>query len=403
MARFEDAFPPYHPFGSRTLSLQTPNLKGTDVAIAQAVYNLMLTAMNPPQGPMGSPVKVDGVFGPSTRTAVQNIQSYFGLATDGVMGPATYLAYGQGVGPDTPDGGPAYGSRSLSQGMQGGDVAVLQNRLNGFGYAALVGHPANGAFDAGTAQAVLAFKRDAVGNGDTGLSANAVVGDGTFDASWLYTFAGGRALDSGLAGFDVVFLQTVLQRLGYYSGAVQGYYDAATRAAVLAFQAANGLATDGVVGQATFFKIGQHNAVAAPSPLKVAWPVVGEEEPGQPQPFGYTDCATALAPLVVPGGSLWLRQGPGPEATIVVTGINLPSPGSFGSAYDRYWYAIQDEVSGQMAEVAGPFAMWQGVHQGSDVVLPFPPDATVLVQVGDQEEASGPVVLAGTVGSCTGG
>lgn len=99
MARFEDTFPPYEAFGSRTLSLQSPNLRGTDVAVAQAVYNLMLTAMNPPEGPMGSPITVDGIFGPQTQGAVRNIQSYFGLSTDGIIGPNTYFVYGQGVGP----------------------------------------------------------------------------------------------------------------------------------------------------------------------------------------------------------------------------------------------------------------------------------------------------------------
>ncbi len=394
MARFEDTFPPYVAFGSRTLSLQSPNLRGTDVAIAQAVYNLMLTAMNPPEGSMGSPITVDGVFGPQTQGAVRNIQSYFGLATDGVLGSNTFFVYGQGVGSNTTYGGPVYGSRSLSQGASGGDVTILQNRLNCFRYASLIGHPADGTFDAATAQAVLTFKRDAGNNGDTGLAANATVGDGTFDASWLYTFAGGRAIQTGRNGFDVVFLQTILQRLGYYGGQVQGYYDATTRAAVIAFQAANGIATDGVVGPQTFFKIGQHNPLAAPGPLGVAWPAAQEEPVPAP---AYVDSATVLAPEFIPGGSLWLRQGPGHEASFIVTGINLPAPVTFGPDYDRYWYTIEGEIVRQMGQIEGPFAMWQGVHTGTDVALPFPPGARIWVQVGDHGGPSGPVVLSGTV------
>lgn len=46
--------------------------------------------------------------------------------------------------------------------------------------------------------------------------------------------------------------------------------------------------------------------------------------------------------------------------------------------------------------------MWQGVHTGTDVVLPFPPSAGILVQVGDHSGPTGPVVLSGTVADCTG-
>ncbi len=405
MARFEDTFPPYVAFGSRTLSLQSPNLRGTDVAIAQAIYNLMLTTMNPPEGPMGTPITVDGIFGPQTQGAVRNIQSFFGLSVDGVVGPNTYFVYGQGVGPNTTYGGPVYGSRSLSPGLTGGDVTILQNRLNCFGYAALIGRPADGNFDAATAQAVLAFKRDAANNGATGLDNTATVGNGSLDASWLYTFAGGRAIQTGRNGFDVVFLQTILQRLGYYSGRVQGYYDAATRAAVIAFQTANAISADGVVGPVTFHKIGLHNQMAAPGPLMVAWPVAGQPEP-EPAPeckASFFDTASPLTPTFIPGGSLWLRQGPGSGSAIVITGINLPSPSTFGPQYDRYWYTIQGEIMRQMVEVDPNFHMWQGIHTGTDIFLPVPPTARVYVQAGDHAEATGPIVLQGTVGHCIAG
>ncbi len=402
MARFEDTFPPYIPLGSRTLSLQTPNLRGTDVAIAQAIYNLMLMAMNPPEGPMGGPISVDGIFGPQTQGALRNIQSYFGLPADGVAGPGTYFLYGQGVGPNTTYGGPVYGSRQLSLGASGGDVTILQNRLNCFRYASLIGHPADGNFDAAISQAVLAFKHDAANNGDTGFPENATAGNGTFDANWLYTFAGGRAIQTGRNGFDVVFLQTILQRLGYYSGRVHGYYDAVTRAAVIAFQSASGIATDGVVGPATFFKIGQHNPLAAPGPLGIAWPAPQAEPAPEPLAPDYIDCATALKPQFIPGGSLWLRQGPGHGATIIVTGINLPNPATFGPNYDRYWYTIEQEIVRQMALVEQGFAMWQGVHTGTDISLPFPPTSRIYVQAGDHAGPTGPIVLRGTVGECTG-
>ncbi len=56
---------------------------------------------------------------------------------------------------------------------------------------------------------------------------------------------------SGAAGDAVSRLQTRLQELGYYPGAVDGQFGPGTREAVAAFQARNGLTADGIVGSAT--------------------------------------------------------------------------------------------------------------------------------------------------------
>ncbi|GMA49792.1 hypothetical protein GCM10025857_11490 [Alicyclobacillus contaminans] len=52
-------------------------------------------------------------------------------------------------------------------------------------------------------------------------------------------------------GPDVQSLQQMMKTLGFYRGAVTGSYDAATEAAVRAFQSAYGLAADGMVGPDT--------------------------------------------------------------------------------------------------------------------------------------------------------
>jgi peptidoglycan hydrolase-like protein with peptidoglycan-binding domain len=273
MALFDEVFGPYVPFGSRVLRLTDPPLRGTDVAVLQAVYDVMLAAMQPPEGPMGPLIAIGGVYDRVTARAVRDVQAYFGLRPDGVAGPETYFVFGQGVARHVTYGGPRYGSRQLQSGAFGGDVTVLQNRLNTFRYASTLGHPADGSFGAATAAAVLAFKADAAANGDTGFPSNGIVGFGFYDASWIYTFAGGRGLFTGRNGFDVAFVQVLLKNLGFYHGAVTGYYDAATRAAVAAFQTASGIAADGVVGQQTFYQLGLKNAVPAPEPLGVAWPI----------------------------------------------------------------------------------------------------------------------------------
>lgn len=195
------------------------------------------------------------------------MQRYFGLATDGIAGQDTYFVYGQGTGVHTTYGGPVFGSRTLSEGVSGGDVRIAQNRLNCFRYSQTTAAPADGLFGLRTGAAVVDFKSDAQANGQTGLAPDAQVGPGTFDALWIYAFAGGRAIFTGRNGFDVVFVQTVLQNLGLYGGPIDGYYGAGSGTAVRTFQSLNGITADGVVGPDTFYQFGLHNPVAAPKPL----------------------------------------------------------------------------------------------------------------------------------------
>ncbi len=277
MALFENTFPPYVAFGSRTLSLRSPRLTGTDVALVQAVYNVMLKTMKPPQGPMGSAIALDGVFGPATKQATMNIQSYFGLEVDGIIGPDTYFVFGQGVGGQTTYGGPVYGSRQLQRGDQGGDVTIVQNRLNCFRYSTLLKGPADGIFGPDTARAVLAFKYDSEHNGDRGFPDNPIAGFGFYEATWLYTFAGGRAIwgppdHVQRNGFDVVFIQVLLKNMGLYTGYIDGYYGSATLEAVRRFQTLEGIAVDGIVGPVTFYHIGRNNQQNASSPIALPWP-----------------------------------------------------------------------------------------------------------------------------------
>ena len=266
MARFEDLFAPYHPFGSRNLSLLLPNMKGTDVAVLQCIFNVMRDTI---EADLGPPIAISGVYTSETQQAVVRVQSYFNLAVDGVVGPQTFFAFGQGSRSRTTYGGPAFGSRTLSDGSQGGDVTVLQNRLNCFIYSNLLSGPADGVFGPKTSSAVESFQIDAANNGDTGLIADGIAGPQTFDALWIYTFAGGRGLWEGRNGFDVVFVQVLLRQLGFYTGAIDGFFGPKTEAAVINFQVSEGINVDGVVGQATYYHLGKHNQNAAPMPLEV--------------------------------------------------------------------------------------------------------------------------------------
>ncbi len=275
MALFEDSLP-YRPFGSRRLSLETPNLTGTDVKVLQTLYDQLLAIIHPPLGPIGTPIARDGVFGPTTQAAVRNLQSYFDLSVDGVAATHTYLALGQATDGHVTYGGPVFGSRTLSQGDSGGDVTVLQNRLNLFRYSTALGGAADGAYGPKTAKAVMQFKADAVSNGDTGLSVDGTLGTAGLDAVWIYTYTGGRNLTQGTAGLDVAFLQLVLANLTnpgtgqpFYSGSVDGFFGAKTDSAVRAFQGSVGATVDGVAGRQTYHQLGLHNQVAAPAPAPV--------------------------------------------------------------------------------------------------------------------------------------
>ena len=66
-----------------------------------------------------------------------------------------------------------------------------------------------------------------------------------------------QTLSPGATGSEVKQLQQALAALGYDPGTPDGNYGPSTQAAVSKFQAANGLATDGVVGPATLAKLQQ--------------------------------------------------------------------------------------------------------------------------------------------------
>lgn len=275
MARFEDGLS-YHPLGSRLLALQRPVLVGTDVKVLQTLFNQLLVITHPPLGPIGVRIATDGIFGPETRGAVRDLQTYFGLAIDGVVGPQTYQALGQMSDGLATYCGPAFGSRTLGEGDHGGDVTVLQNRLNLFRYAATLGAPADGAYGPATGQAVARFCGDALRNGDTGLAVETGLSPAGTDAVWIYTYAGGRTLAQGAAGLDVAFLQLLLANLSnpataqpFYTGAVDGYFGVLTSAAVQTFQGVAGIATDGIAGPITYHQLGVHHTAAAPRPAPV--------------------------------------------------------------------------------------------------------------------------------------
>ena len=78
-------------------------------------------------------------------------------------------------------------------------------------------------------------------------------------------------LSVGAKGDEVTRVQQRLKDLGSLDGKVDGQYGGGTKRAVIAFQRANGLTTDGVAGQETQDRLFAEDAIAAPddSPVDV--------------------------------------------------------------------------------------------------------------------------------------
>lgn len=400
----------YFPFGSRLLRLQLPNLRGTDVKVLQDLYDQLVRITNPPLGPVGPEIAVTGVFGPETDAAVRNIQSYFGLAVDGIAGPQTYLVLGQAVGPNVTYGGPAFGSRNLFQGLSGGDVTVLQNRLNCFRYAQDLGGPATSVYGFETTGAVSSFQVDATANGDFGLPISGSVASETFDALWIYTYAGGRNLALGARGLDVAWVQLFLstktssQNRPYYTGRVDGYFGSLTQNAVRLWQSDNGIPVTGVLNPLTYYSIGFNNRVAAPSPAPL---------PPEPPPLVFPCCVilerTPAVPPSAPDAvgvaltSTLNSVQPG-EKAVSVMAVGLPDPSVFGN-FNAYEGFLSIPIVGAFGFLLTPSQGFPRTWAGAVSLTPaavLTADSTISVRP-TNTEISVPTfdVLRGTFAGCT--
>lgn len=158
-------------------------------------------------------------------------------------------------------GGPATTARpTLRRGDSGPDVVYLQQKLQQQGYSIT----ADGIFGFNTEGRVRDFQ------GSRGLSVDGIVGQQT----WQALEGGGvepapqpappapqpsgsarPTIRRGSTGPDVTYLQ---QRLRFfnYNVATDGIFGPMTESAVRSFQASNGLAVDGIVGQQTWAALG---------------------------------------------------------------------------------------------------------------------------------------------------
>ena len=224
----------------------------------------------------------NGVFGISTRNAVQEFQRIFNLTPDGIVGKATwyqlkYIYNGvKRLNELTSEGLTLEEvSRPFPEVLQEGDTGIAVQSLQY--YLAVIAYFSNGALPAiaidgiygpATTAAVRAFQEL------VGLPADGIVGRQTFLriqqayedilATLPPGIEGDRAkpypgyfLSEGQEGDDVRDLQTYLRGIAEYTGVipvipVTGYFGTQTRDAVSALQAQNGLPVNGAVGPVTW-------------------------------------------------------------------------------------------------------------------------------------------------------
>lgn len=239
--------------------------KGTQVRALQQALNAQ-----------GARLKVDGDFGPKTQAAVRHFQASRGLVADGIVGPRTRDALSERTPTPASETASEPGAASdvdlgrdvLKRGMRGDAIRALQQALVAAGHRLTV----DGVFGPITDAAVRAFQ-DAGGlvvDGLVGPGTKAVLRGGPApspdreeqpDASPAEPTAdaaqSGPPFDLGtknLKGKDRGAAVTVLQHALNHYGAgltVTGVFDGPTRLAVVEFQIANGLLSDGVVGRGT--------------------------------------------------------------------------------------------------------------------------------------------------------
>ena len=171
-----------------------------------------------------SPNGFDGEFGEGTLTAVKKFQSKYGLVSDGIVGDYTW--------------------NTLKN-----EITTIQSQLNKKGFN--VG-TVDGIAGSTTYNAIISFQNK------NGLTADGQVGPATWDILFD-TVSGGNSYSRILKvtsplmyGEDIRAVQSKLNSLGYIAGTADGYYGNMTRDAIIKFQTAKGLDSDGEVGPNTW-------------------------------------------------------------------------------------------------------------------------------------------------------
>ncbi|NLW17593.1 MAG: peptidoglycan-binding protein [Firmicutes bacterium] len=242
----------FYPFGSRSLSLSLPLSRGSDIWLLQRWLN-RISRFHVDW--YVEPVPEDGILSNRVLLGIRRLAKYLMVWQPWHICDISYLIFGQLSGRFLP-ARIAFGARPLVPGDEGHDVWVLQNRLVGANrrLALILGRPPDGVYDQRTARMVRTFQRDSQPSFPHLRATGHVLAD-TFLALWDRTIFGGRELQLGDRGLDVLSLQELLLALGYTVD-LSGIFDASLLAALTAWQKERGLTVTGRFSSLEYWRIG---------------------------------------------------------------------------------------------------------------------------------------------------
>ncbi len=190
---------------------------------------------------------IDGSYGGATWKAVWWFQKNSGVDATGIADSRTLSLLAEKAGVDFNAPNSNYGMLQL--GDSGATVRALQNALKNLGYYK---GTVDGKYGDSTWAAVWQFQKDKniTYDGIAGTKTLALLNVSTSSGS--SSLPSGKKLELGSSGDAVRTAQYALKKAGYYTGDIDGKYGDSTWAAVWWFQKNNGLAPDGVLGNATW-------------------------------------------------------------------------------------------------------------------------------------------------------
>jgi spore cortex-lytic enzyme len=213
------------------------------------------------------------------------------------------------------------------QGSTGDEVTKIQSKLKSLGFYT---GEIDGKFGVNTSAAVRKFQQH------HGLKADGVAGTQTLAALGIYSVSSSAVYKIGSTGDMVRQIQIKLISQGYLTGNADGVYGNRTAIAVRAFQSANNVKSDGVVGTETLALLGLSGTSSPPSTgnydadIELLARIINAESRGEPY----------LGQVAV--GAVVLNRVRHPSFPNTISGV-IYQQGAFSSLIDGEFYKPIEE------------------------------------------------------------